>query len=67
MVHFAVDAPAARVADQDTLDEIEVAGGTAIGIGRFSPRSNARAGETVEIAVDCSRLHFFDATSGLAI
>jgi multiple sugar transport system ATP-binding protein len=67
MVHFTIDAPVARVADQDSLDEIEVAGGTGVGIGRFSPRSNARAGEVAEIAVDCARLHFFDAASGLAI
>ena len=67
MVHFTVDAPVAKVADQDTLDEIVVAGGTGVCIGRFSARSTVRAGENIDVAVDCSRLHFFDAASGLAI
>jgi len=67
MVHFSVDAPAAKVADQDSLDEIEVAEGSGICIGRFNARSTVKPGETVEVAVDCTRLHFFDAASGLAI
>jgi multiple sugar transport system ATP-binding protein len=67
MVHFTVDAPVARVQDQDSLDEIEVTGGTGVAIGRFNPRSDARAGEKIEVAVDCARLHFFDAATGLAI
>ena len=67
MVHFTVDAPVAKVADRDTLDEIVVGDGSGICIGRFSARSTARAGETVEVAVDCDRLHFFDAATGLAI
>ena len=67
MVHFKVDAPVAKVADQDSLDEIVVGGGSGVCIGRFSARSAVRAGETIDIAVDCARLHFFDAASGLAI
>ena len=67
MVHFTVDAPVAKVADQDSLDEIVVGGGSGVCIGRFSARSAVRAGETIDIAVDCARLHFFDAASGLAI
>jgi multiple sugar transport system ATP-binding protein len=67
MVHFSVDAPVAKVADQDTLDEIEVADGSGVCIGRFNARSTARAGQTIEVAVDCTRLHFFDAASGLAV
>jgi multiple sugar transport system ATP-binding protein len=65
MVHFALDAPGAKVADQDTLDEI--ATGQGIGVGRFDARSTAKPGDIVEIAVDCSRLHFFDPTTGAAI
>jgi len=67
MVHFTVDAPVAKVADQDSLDEIVVGDGSGVCIGRFSARSAVRAGETIEVAVDCGRLHFFDAASGLAI
>ncbi|MGN6103069.1 MAG: ABC transporter ATP-binding protein [Devosia sp.] len=67
MVHFTVDAPPAKVADQDSLDEIEIAEGAGVCIGRFNARSAARAGETVEVAVDCGRLHFFEASNGMAI
>ena len=68
MVHFAIDAPIAKVADQDTLDEIVVTEGvTSICIARFGARSLARPGQTVTVAVACDRLHFFDAISGLAI
>jgi multiple sugar transport system ATP-binding protein len=67
MVHFTMDAPVAKVADQDSLDQIQVAGGTGVCIARFGARSTAKAGEIIDIAVDCSRLHFFDAASGLAI
>ena len=68
MVHFAIDAPLAKVADQDTLDEIAVTTGVkSICIARCGARSEARAGQTVTIAVQCDRLHFFDAASGLAI
>ncbi len=67
MVHFTVDAPIAKVADRDSLDEIVVTAGSAICIGRFGARSTVRAGQTIEVAVDCTRLHFFDAGTGLAI
>jgi len=67
MVHFTIDAPPAKVADQDTLDEIDASESAGICIGRFNARSSARPGETIDVAVDCSRLHFFDATTGLAI
>ena len=67
MVHFTVDAPIAKVADQDSLDEIVVGTGSSICIGRFGARSTVRAGQTIDIAVDCSRLHFFDAATGVAI
>jgi multiple sugar transport system ATP-binding protein len=36
-------------------------------VGRFSPRSQIKEGETVEIAVDTSSLHFFDPETGLGI
>ena len=36
-------------------------------VGRFDPTSRLKAGETVEMVVDTSRLHFFDLDSGTAI
>ena len=68
MVHFSIDAPVAKVADQDTLDEIVVTEGvTSTCIGRFGARSRARPGQSVTVAIACDRLHFFDAASGVAI
>jgi multiple sugar transport system ATP-binding protein len=36
-------------------------------VARFEPRSNARAGELREIAVECEYLHLFDLQTGQAI
>ena len=36
-------------------------------VGRFSPRSQVREGEPVELAVDTTTLHFFDIDTGLGI
>jgi multiple sugar transport system ATP-binding protein len=36
-------------------------------VGRFNPRSQAKAGEAVEVAVDTRSLHFFDPDTGLGI
>jgi multiple sugar transport system ATP-binding protein len=36
-------------------------------VGRFSARSRAKAGDTVEIVVDTTGLHFFDPDTGLGI
>jgi multiple sugar transport system ATP-binding protein len=36
-------------------------------VGRFSPRSEVKEGDTVEITVDTSSLHFFDPETGLGI
>ncbi len=67
MVHFGVDAPVAKVTDADMIDDIIADGTTGICIGRFDARSAAQPGQTVEVAVRCDRLHFFDATSGVAL
>jgi multiple sugar transport system ATP-binding protein len=58
MVHFRLDA--ARV-DSGDPDAVEEAGGdNANAVGRFSPRSRVRAGDTAPIAVATENLHFFD-------
>jgi len=36
-------------------------------VGRFSPRSQVNEGDTVEVVVDTSSLHFFDPETGLGI
>jgi multiple sugar transport system ATP-binding protein len=34
---------------------------------RFSPRSTAREGDAIDVAVDTTRFHYFDPESGAAI
>ncbi len=58
IVHFELDAVRVDAGDPDAVDEI---GDNTVGIGRFNPRSTARAGQHIEIAVDVENLHFFDA------
>jgi multiple sugar transport system ATP-binding protein len=36
-------------------------------VGRFSPRTTAAAGDSIDVAVDLQALHFFDAGTGLAL
>lgn len=68
MVHFSIDAPVAKVADQDSLDELVVnEEGQGICIGRFGARSKVNTGDIIDVAVSCDRLHFFDANTGVAI
>jgi multiple sugar transport system ATP-binding protein len=73
VVHFHVDAP--KVSSEDAL-ELEQDKGTDVladldtgttFVTAFSPRSRVRPGDPVEIAVDTSRLHFFDLDTGQAI
>jgi multiple sugar transport system ATP-binding protein len=78
LVHFSVDARPAITDDVRELAEdvgddraiVELATGapaTTLLVGRFDPRTRVREGETIEVAVDVSALHFFDADTGLAI
>ena len=65
MVHFDLDATTVDSGDPDAAQDDGSHEGAAV--GRFSPRSRARAGEQVDVAVDTARLHFFDPESRLAI
>jgi multiple sugar transport system ATP-binding protein len=78
LVHFSIGAR--QAATEDTRELAEDVGDdrvveqlasderhTATLVGRFSPRTNANAGETVDVWVDLHALHFFDPDSGLAI
>jgi multiple sugar transport system ATP-binding protein len=77
MVHVGVDARPAVTDDvrelaEDLGDERKAAGEHAEAehttmVGRFNARSKVKAGETVEVAVDTSSLHFFDPETGLGI
>ncbi|MEM9133577.1 MAG: sn-glycerol-3-phosphate ABC transporter ATP-binding protein UgpC [Actinomycetota bacterium] len=71
IAHFPLEAEPFAIMDAEFEgeDAIEAArhDGQAVYVGRFSPRSRTMIGSTVEIAVDTSRLHFFDVGSGLAI
>lgn len=71
IAHFPLQAEPFAIMDAEFEgeDAIEAArhDGQAVYVGRFSPRSRAMIGSPIEIAVDTSRLHFFDVGSGLAI
>ena len=67
IVHFGLDAAPAKVVDQDTLEEIVPGDTKGVAIARFNARSPVRTGSPVSVAVECDRLHFFDAQRGEAI
>ncbi len=78
LVHFEVDAPVVLTEDTKELaadvggaavEELEETArtGTSEFVARVSPRSRAKSGGTVELAVDTGRLHFFDPDTGLAV
>ena len=75
LVHFGLPVPGvvtedtrelARDAGTDLADAGTAPAGTVV-VGRFSPRSRAREGAPVQVAVDVGRLHFFDPDTGRAI
>ncbi len=72
IVHFPLAAEPYAIMDaafegDDAVEAQRTATGQAIYTGRFSPRSAARMGTDVEIGVDTTRFHFFDAETGAAI
>jgi multiple sugar transport system ATP-binding protein len=76
MVHFKLDARPAMTEEVRELAEDagttaeELGGGDerhSVVVGRFSPDSKVREGETAEVAVDSRALHFFDTQTGTAI
>jgi multiple sugar transport system ATP-binding protein len=66
MVHFRLDAPSVDSGDPDAVVE-KAAVDTANAVGRFNPRSTARMGESIEIAVATENMHFFDPDTRQAI
>jgi multiple sugar transport system ATP-binding protein len=51
----------------EDIGEDRTAAEQAAVVGRFSPRTQAAAGEEIKVAVDHAALHFFDPKTGLAI
>ena len=77
MVHFSVKAKPALTEDvrelaQDAggdlqLEEADAAAGKTTMVGRFGARSRLKQGDTAQVAVDTTALHFFDPETGLGI
>jgi multiple sugar transport system ATP-binding protein len=75
-VIFAIDAPpvehaslasAAEHHDDEDDTVTALAGGKSLWTARVSARSPVRAGQPLQLAVDTSRLHFFDPATGESI
>ena len=66
MVHFRIDAPTVDSGDPDAIEE-KTGPDVANAVGRFNPRSTARAGQEVEIAISTENMHFFDMDTRQAI
>jgi multiple sugar transport system ATP-binding protein len=77
IVHARIEAPAAEAEQIEELTEdlgvrtLDGGGDGAAGettiVGRLSPHSTVREGETAEVVVDTRQLHFFDPETGLGI
>lgn len=64
MVHLAIDAPWVDAGDPDAAAE---EGSEKSAVGRFSPRTQVRAGDRARLAVTAENLHFFDLETRLSI
>ncbi len=68
IVHFSLDAEGVLIRSSDALQELNVEQtGGGRGIARLTPKSRVAEGQSVTLAVDLERLHFFDAGSHAAI
>jgi multiple sugar transport system ATP-binding protein len=73
---FTIDAPPVEHAsiaqatageDEEETGVAALAGGKSLWTARVSARSRVRPGQALELGIDTTRLHFFDAESGLSI
>jgi multiple sugar transport system ATP-binding protein len=62
MAHFFVDAPRVDSGDPDAVED-KAGSSQANAVGRFNPRSRARMGEEIRIAISTENMHFFDPDS----
>jgi multiple sugar transport system ATP-binding protein len=74
LVHFDVEAPGVTPVDLDQDETVQAVrpaerktGRRSRFVARVSPRTRSADGSPVELAVDTSRLYFFDPETGLAI
>ncbi|HEV7763163.1 MAG TPA: sn-glycerol-3-phosphate ABC transporter ATP-binding protein UgpC [Acidimicrobiales bacterium] len=78
VVHFTIEAPQALTDDVkelahdvgiEALEKVQQSAevGRSTVTARLSPRTRARPGDTIEVAVDTARLHFFDPDDGSGI
>ncbi len=66
MVHFRLDAKTVDSGDPDAVEE-STSDTAANAVGRFHPRSRARIGDTIDVAVAIENVHFFDHDTHKAI
>jgi multiple sugar transport system ATP-binding protein len=78
LVHFTVQAPPVMTEDArelatdvgqellQTVEQLSRAGQSTF-LARLSPRTGAREGQPIQLAVDVTRFHFFDPDTGLGI
>jgi multiple sugar transport system ATP-binding protein len=66
MVHFRLDAKTVDSGDPDAAEE-STSSNAANAVGRFNPRSRARIGDNIDVAVAIENVHFFDAETRKAI
>ncbi|NDW05916.1 ABC transporter ATP-binding protein [Jiella pacifica] len=64
VVHLRLDAVPVDSGDPDAVEEL---GGLSNAVARFEPASDVHARSRIDVAVDCSKLHFFDPETHLAI
>ena len=72
IVHFPMSVEPFEIMDQEFEGEDAVAPvtddtGNYIYVARVNPRSTARIGDSIELAVDTARFHFFDPSDGSSI
>jgi multiple sugar transport system ATP-binding protein len=66
MAHFHVDAPRVDSGDPDAVED-KAGSSQANAVGRFNPRSRARMGDEIKIAISTENLHFFDSETRQSI
>jgi multiple sugar transport system ATP-binding protein len=59
MVHFHLDAPTVDSGDPDAVEE-KAGSSQSNAVGRFHPRSQARIGDRIDVAISAENMHFFD-------
>ena len=63
MVHFELDAEPVHVRSTDALQGINVAttgARASVCVARLTPKSRVALGQPIQVAVDATRMHFFD-------